>query len=99
MRSKAKFKPTSVPSFGILPMVRTGHSLTLNARYGTSSAIDEAEEQRANCGTGCGGLRDLYGRLRRGCPFFHPNSVSARGLWPGPGFVERPTGQRFLLGR
>jgi hypothetical protein len=64
MRSKAKFKPTSVPSFGILPAVRTGHSLTLNARYGTSSAIDEAEEQRANCGTGCGSLRDLYGRLR-----------------------------------
>src|SRR5207253_1108554 len=47
MRSKAKFKPTSVRSIGILPTVRTGHSLTLNARYGTSSAIDETGEQSA----------------------------------------------------
>src|SRR6266480_5629094 len=82
-----------------LPTARTGHSLTLNVRYGTSCAIDEMGEQSGNCGACCAGLHDLSGRLRRGPPVFYPNPVSRRGLWPGSGFGQRPTGQRLLLGR
>src|SRR5205823_1868335 len=70
-----------------------GHCLTLNVRYGTSSAIDETGEKSGNCGAYRDGLRDLYGRLRRGPPFFHPNLISRWGLWPWSGFIQPPPGQ------
>src|SRR5438552_8773353 len=76
-----------------------GHSLTLNVRYGTSSAIDETGEKSGNWGAYRDGLHDLCSRLRRGPPVFYPNPISRWGLWPRPGFIQRPTGQRFLLGR
>src|SRR5207248_10414625 len=76
-----------------------GHSLTLNARYGTSSATDEKGEQSATCGACWICLLDLDGGLRRGPPFFHSNPISRWGLWPRSGLGQCPPGQRFLLGR
>src|SRR2546423_13325601 len=73
-------------------------SLTLKARYGTSCAIYEKGDESVTRSD-----NDSYDllpcRLRRGPPVFHSNAISGRRLWPRPGCVERPSRQRFLLGR
>src|SRR5436853_6510501 len=91
--------PAFAVGFVICRRPEPGHSLTLKPRYGTSSAIDETGEQNASCRACWGGLHDLYGRLRRGPPLFHPNPISWRSLWPRTRLVRRPAGQCFLLGR
>src|SRR5438105_8440458 len=73
-----------------LPTARTGHSLTLNVRYGTSSAIDETGEQCGNCGPCWDGLHDLCGRLRRGPPLFHQTQYLDGVYGPGPVSASAP---------
>src|SRR3954452_398881 len=74
------------------------HSLTLEARYGTSSAIYEKGDESVTRGD-----NDSYDllscRLRRASTFFRPNAVPGGCLCPRPGFVRRAASQRFLLGR
>src|SRR5206468_10950333 len=71
----------------ICRLPESGHSLTLNVRYGTSSAIDETGEKSGNCGACWDGLHDFCGWLRRGPPFFHPDPISRWGLCHGSGFI------------